>query len=213
MAAASPSLSKKNYDLLFKVILIGDSSVGKTNLLNRFARDSFQIDSTTTIGVEVQSHLYQQDGQTVKVQMWSTAGQERYRATTVTYYRGAVGALLVYDMTRLATFNSAVHWLNELREHADPNVVVSLVGNKSDLHHLKAVSSTEAKEFADSQSLLFAETSALDASNVNETFESLFAGKSDLTAFFTKLDMLSLWFLIVILSYLPEIQELTDGIS
>ena len=167
--------SLKNYDLLFKVVLVGDAGVGKTNLLNRFAKDRFELESATTIGVEFHSYVYEQDGKTIKVQLWSTAGQERYRATTMTYYRGAVGALLVYDMTRLATFNSTRSWLSELREHADSDVVVSLVGNKNDLHHLKAVSTEEAEEFAENHSLLFAETSASTASNVKESFKDLFS--------------------------------------
>lgn len=172
--AAKPP--EKAYDLLFKVVLIGDAGVGKTNLLTRFSRDRFQLESATTIGVEFESYVYKEDDKTVRVQLWSTAGQERYRATTVTYYRGAVGALLVYDMTKLASFNNVGYWLNELRQHADPNVVVSLIGNKCDLHHLKAISSTEASEFAEQNSLLFSETSALNATNVEEAFKSLFAG-------------------------------------
>ena len=174
--AAESRTQERSYDLLFKVVLIGDAGVGKTNLLTQFTRGHFQLDSNTTIGVEYESHTYREEEKTVKVQLWSTAGQERYRATAVTYYRGAVGALLVYDMTRLSTYNNVEYWLGQLREHAGPNVVVSLVGNKSDLHHLKAVPSHEAREFAEQHSLLFSETSALDATNVEEAFKSLFTG-------------------------------------
>lgn len=177
MAARTASKPpEKNYDLLFKVVLIGDAGVGKTNLLTQFTRGHFQLESNTTIGVEYESYIYKEEEKTVKVQLWSTAGQERYRATTVTYYRGAVGALLVYDMTKLSTYNNVEYWLSQLYEHADPNVVVALIGNKCDLHHLKAVNTEEAKEFAEQHSLLFTETSALDATNVEEAFKTLFTG-------------------------------------
>jgi len=103
-------------------------------------------------------------------------GQERYRAITSAYYRGAVGALLVYDITKRATFESCERWLRELRDHAVPNIVIMLVGNKSDLKHLRAVSTEEAKDFAEKNSLSFIETSALDATNVDTAFFSILKG-------------------------------------
>lgn len=115
----------------------------------------------------------QVDGKTIKSQIWDTAGQERYRAITSAYYRGAVGALLVYDISKKGTFENVERWLKELKDHADANLVVMLVGNKSDLKHLRAVSTEEGSAFASSNSLSFIETSALDATNVEGAFRAI----------------------------------------
>ena len=136
------------YDYLFKLLLIGDSGVGKSNLLSRFTRNEFNLDSKSTIGVEFATRSLSVDGKVVKAQIWDTAGQERYRAITSAYYRGAVGALLVYDISKQPTFANVTRWLKELRDHADSSIVIMLVGNKSDLRHLRAVPTEEAKEFA-----------------------------------------------------------------
>ena len=109
----------------------------------------------------------------MKAQIWDTAGQERYRAITSAYYRGAVGALLVYDITKQATFDNVGRWLKELRDHADSNIVIMLVGNKSDLRHLRSVQAEDAKSFCEKETLSFIETSALDATNVEEAFENI----------------------------------------
>jgi Ras-related protein Rab-11A len=162
-----------NYDYLFKVVLIGDSGVGKSNLLSRFTRNEFNLDSKSTIGVEFATRSINVDGKTVKAQIWDTAGQERYRAITSAYYRGAVGALLVYDIAKHATYVNVTRWLKELRDHADSNIVIMLVGNKSDLKHLRAVPTDEAKAFSTENGLSFIETSALDASNVESAFQNI----------------------------------------
>jgi small GTP-binding protein len=160
-------------DFLVKIVLIGDSGVGKTNLLSRFTRDQFNPDSKSTIGVEFATKTLEIEGKTVKAQIWDTAGQERYRAITSAYYRGAIGALLLYDVTSALTFQSLTRWLQELRENADSNIVVMLVGNKCDLQELRAVATDEGVGFAKTESLLFIETSALDATNVQESFKKL----------------------------------------
>ncbi|GAB4859642.1 Ras- protein ypt3 [Ancistrocladus abbreviatus] len=167
MAAYRPD---DDYDYLFKLVLIGDSGVGKSNLLSRFTRNEFNLESKSTIGVEFATRSLNIDGKVIKAQIWDTAGQERYRAITSAYYRGAVGALLVYDVTRYPTFENTARWLKELREHTDPNIVVMLIGNKSDLRHLVAVSTEEGKSFAERESLFFMETSALEATNVEQAF-------------------------------------------
>jgi len=113
----------------------------------------------------------QVEGKTVKAQIWDTAGQERYRAITSAYYRGAVGALLVYDLTKKQTYDNVHRWLHELREHADSNIVIMLVGNKSDLRHLRAVPEEEGRFLAEKEGLSFLETSALDASNIEKAFQ------------------------------------------
>jgi len=162
-----------NFDYLFKVVLIGDSGVGKSNLLSRFTRNEFNLETKSTIGVEFATRSISVDGKTLKAQIWDTAGQERYRAITAAYYRGAVGALLVYDIAKHATYVNVTRWLKELRDHADSNIVIMLVGNKSDLKHLRAVPTEEAKSFATENGLSFIETSALDASNVESAFQTI----------------------------------------
>lgn len=161
----------EEYDYLFKVVLIGDSGVGKSNLLSRFTRNEFCLESKSTIGVEFATRTLQVEGRTVKAQIWDTAGQERYRAITSAYYRGAVGALLVYDVTKPTTFENVSRWLKELRDHADSNIVIMLIGNKTDLKHLRAVASEDAQNFAEKEGLFFIETSALDATNVDKAFQ------------------------------------------
>ncbi|KAL5209367.1 hypothetical protein ABZP36_004990 [Zizania latifolia] len=113
------------------------------------------------------------EGKIVKAQIWDTAGQERYRAITSAYYRGAVGALLVYDVTKATTFENVKRWLKELRDHADSNIVVMLIGNKIDLKHLRSVTLEDATSFAEIEGLSFIETSALDATNVDRAFQTV----------------------------------------
>ncbi|KAJ6432586.1 RAS-RELATED PROTEIN RAB11C-LIKE [Salix viminalis] len=161
------------YDYLFKIVLIGDSGVGKSNILSRFTRNEFCLDSKSTIGVEFATRTLQVEGKTVKAQIWDTAGQERYRAITSAYYRGAVGALLVYDITKRQTFDNVRRWLRELRDHADSNIVIMLAGNKSDLNHLRSVSTEDAQMLAEKEGLSFLETSALEASNVEKAFQTV----------------------------------------
>jgi len=162
-----------DYDYLFKVVIIGDSGVGKSNLLSRFTRNEFHLDSKSTIGVEFATRSISHDGKIIKAQIWDTAGQERYRAITSAYYRGAVGALLVYDISKRLTFENVERWLKELRTHADPSILVMLVGNKCDLKHLQAVITDDAKSFAEQNNLAFIETSAMDSTNVDVAFETI----------------------------------------
>ncbi|XP_022644748.1 ras-related protein Rab-11B-like [Varroa jacobsoni] len=165
--------TEDEYDYLFKVVLIGDSGVGKSNLLSRFTRNEFNLESKSTIGVEFATRSIQVEGKTVKAQIWDTAGQERYRAITSAYYRGAVGALLVYDIAKHTTYENVERWLKELRDHADHHIVIMLVGNKNDLRHLRAVPTDEAKAFAERNNLSFIETSALDSTNVETAFQQI----------------------------------------
>ncbi|KAF6133969.1 hypothetical protein GIB67_040733 [Kingdonia uniflora] len=158
-------------DYLFKVVIIGDSAVGKSNLLSRYARNEFNMNSKATIGVEFQTQSIDIDGREIKAQIWDTAGQERFRAVTSAYYRGAVGALIVYDITRRTTFNSVSRWLEELNTHSDTTVAKMLVGNKSDLNNIRDVSVEEGKTLAEENGLFFMETSALDSTNVKIAFD------------------------------------------
>ncbi|XP_021845632.1 ras-related protein Rab2BV [Spinacia oleracea] len=161
------------YDYLFKIVLIGDSGVGKSNILSRFTRNEFCLESKSTIGVEFATRTLQVEGKVVKAQIWDTAGQERYRAITSAYYRGAVGALLVYDLTKKQSFDNVNRWLHELRDHADSNIVIMLVGNKSDLRHLRGVTEQEGQFLAEREELVFLETSALDSTNVDKAFQTI----------------------------------------
>ncbi|KAI9107311.1 hypothetical protein K1719_021699 [Acacia pycnantha] len=165
----------EEYDYLFKVVLIGDSGVGKSNLLSRFTRNEFCLESKSTIGVEFATRTLEVEGRTIKAQIWDTAGQERYRAITSAYYRGALGALLVYDVTKPTTFENVSRWLKELRDHADANIVIMLIGNKTDLKHLRAVATEDAQSYAEKEGLSFIETSALEATNVEKAFQTILA--------------------------------------
>ncbi|XP_019130744.1 ras-related protein Rab-25b [Larimichthys crocea] len=167
--------SDEAYNFVFKVVLIGESGVGKSNLLSRFTKNEFNHDSRTTIGVEFSTRTVQLSGFTIKAQIWDTAGLERYRAITSAYYRGAVGALLVYDITKHLTYDSVDRWLKELYDHADPHIVVMLVGNKTDLESERSVPTEEAQGFAEKNGLLFLETSALESTNVEAAFNNVLA--------------------------------------
>ncbi|CAL9122528.1 unnamed protein product [Musa textilis] len=167
--------AEEEYDYLFKVVLIGDSGVGKSNLLSRFTRNEFCLESKSTIGVEFATRTLQVEGRIIKAQIWDTAGQERYRAITSAYYRGALGAILVYDVTKPTTFENVSRWLKELRDHADPNIVIMLIGNKTDLKQLRAVASEDAQGYAEKEGLSYIETSALEATNVEQAFQLILA--------------------------------------
>jgi small GTP-binding protein len=160
-------------DFLLKLILVGDSGVGKTNLLSQFARNRFNPESKTTIGVEFATKTLNVDGKVVKAQIWDTAGQERYRAITSSYYKGAVGALILYDITSSVSFASVPRWLEELRNLAEPSILIMLVGNKLDRVEARSVATEEGKNFADRESLLFLETSAKESTNVEQAFSQV----------------------------------------
>ena len=163
-----------DYNYLFKVVLIGDSGVGKSNLLTRFSRNEFDSQSKSTIGMEFVYRFIQVDGSTIKAQIWDTAGQERFRALMPSYFRGAAGALLVYDITRRLTYENAVtSWLKELRDHADENIVILLVGNQKDLDKGRSVRTDEAEAFAKRKNMMFIETSALDCTNVETALHNI----------------------------------------
>ncbi|KAG6791500.1 hypothetical protein POTOM_000621 [Populus tomentosa] len=163
------------YDYLFKLLLIGDSGVGKSCLLLRFADDSYLESYISTIGVDFKIRTVEQDGKTIKLQIWDTAGQERFRTITSSYYRGAHGIIIVYDVTDQESFNNVKQWLNEIDRYASENVNKLLVGNKSDLTANKVVSYETAKAFADEIGIPFMETSAKNAINVEQAFMAMAA--------------------------------------
>lgn len=164
-------MSKRDYDYLFKLVLIGDSGVGKSCLLLRFADDAFTESYISTIGVDFRFRTVTINKKTVKLQIWDTAGQERFRTITSAYYRGADGIILVYDVTSQETFDH-IHdngWLHEVNKYASETTCKLLVGNKSDRSD-KAVSPDTAKAFANTLGIPFLETSAKSAANVEEAF-------------------------------------------
>lgn len=168
----------KSISYLYKIVLVGEVGVGKTSLLARYIKGVYLPKPESTIGVEFSTRTVQlSNGATVKAQIWDTAGQERYRAITSAHYRRAVGALLVYDLTNYPTFTAAKQWVNNLRENAEPEIIIMLVGNKQDITEsnamLRKVSYDEGKEFAAGNGLLFCEASAASAYKVKEAFEEL----------------------------------------
>jgi len=158
------------YDFLFKILLIGDSGVGKSCLLLRFADDTYTESYISTIGVDFKIRTIEHKGKVVKLQIWDTAGQERFRTITSSYYRGAHGIIVVYDVTDQVSFNNTKQWLQEIDRYACENVNKMLVGNKADLTTKKVVDYNTAKEFADSLGFPFLETSAKNSSNVELAF-------------------------------------------
>ena len=163
--------SSYEYELLFKIVLVGDASVGKTNILSRFTSNTFNIESKPTIGVEFATKSLMIKDKNVKAQIWDTAGQERYRAITGSYYKGATGAMIIYDITKLISFQNVDKWLKELQDHCENKVFVMLVGNKSDLKHLRVVKQEEGASYAQKHGLAFIETSALESYNIDQAFE------------------------------------------
>ncbi|PAV74187.1 hypothetical protein WR25_08753 [Diploscapter pachys] len=159
-----------NYSYIFKYIIIGDMGVGKSCLLHQFTEKKFLSDCPHTIGVEFGTRIIEVSGQKIKLQIWDTAGQERFRAVTRSYYRGAAGALMVYDITRRSTYNHLSSWLTDARNLTNPNTVIFLIGNKSDLEGQRDVPYEEAKAFADENGLTFLECSAKTGENVEDSF-------------------------------------------
>ncbi|CAD2216397.1 Rab family, other [Angomonas deanei] len=163
----------ERYDLLMKLIVVGDSGTGKTSLLHRFVEDTFSEDQPQTIGIEFGSKLIQLGDKVVKLQIWDTAGQERYKSVTRSYYRGAVGCLVVYDTTNRASFESLPRWLSDVRELAGDDTVIMIVGNKKDLAKLgenRKVLHNEGSLFAQQNNVLHFETSAASGEFVSEAF-------------------------------------------
>nr|XP_015806280.2 ras-related protein ORAB-1 [Nothobranchius furzeri] len=158
------------YDYLFKLLLIGDSGVGKSCLLLRFADDTYTESYISTIGVDFKIRTVDMDGKTVKLQIWDTAGQERFRTITSSYYRGAHGIIIVYDVTEQESFNNVKQWLDEIDRYACENVSRLLVGNKSDLVSKKVVDAASAQDLASSLKIPFLETSAKSSDNVEKAF-------------------------------------------
>jgi Ras-related protein Rab-2A len=162
-----------NYTYLFKFIIIGDSSVGKSSLLLKFIEKRFKTDHDITIGVEFGVKTIElKDKSLIKLQIWDTAGQEHFKSIIRVYYRGAIGALLVYDISNRDTFDHVISWIKEVKNYSNPNILFILVGNKIDLIN-RQVSYEEGLAFADKYNMLFIETSAKTSHNIDNSFNTL----------------------------------------
>ena len=159
-----------SYDHMFRYIIVGDMAVGKSCLLLQFTDHRFRYQHELTIGVEFGGKTIEVKGKTIKIQIWDTAGQEAFQAITRTYYKGAIGALLVYDITRKDSFEHITKWLQEVRNNGSKDICCILIGNKKDLEENRQVSYEEGKKLAEENGLLFLETSAKTAENVQEAF-------------------------------------------
>ena len=166
-------MDKDSYDFLFKLILIGDSSVGKSNILLKYLKGEFDPNSKATVGVEFGTKNIKIKNKNIKIQIWDTAGQERYRSITSAYYKGAKGAFIVYDITRKNTFDNIDKWLSDLKTNGDKNMAIIIIGNKSDLDDKREVEKDEGIKKSDEYKTAFMETSALNGDNVDKAFDEL----------------------------------------
>ncbi|XP_073328959.1 ras-related protein Rab-8B [Pagrus major] len=163
----------KTYDYLFKLLLIGDSGVGKTCLLFRFSEDSFNTTFISTIGIDFKIRTIELDGKRVKLQIWDTAGQERFRTITTAYYRGAMGIMLVYDISNEKSFENIKNWIRNIEEHASSDVEKMVLGNKCDMTDRRQVSKDRGEKLAIDYGVKFLETSAKSSLNVEEAFYTM----------------------------------------
>ncbi|XP_021726868.1 ras-related protein RABF1-like isoform X1 [Chenopodium quinoa] len=158
----------------FKLVLLGDSGVGKSCIVLRFVRGQFDPTSKVTVGASFLSQtIALQDSTTVKFEIWDTAGQERYAALAPLYYRGAAVAVVVYDLTSPESFTKAQYWVKELQKHGSPDIVMALVGNKADLLDRREIPAEEGIEYAEKNGMFYIETSAKTADNINQLFEEI----------------------------------------
>jgi len=163
--------AKEDYKL--KLVVVGDSGVGKTNLIKRFANNTFNSNSKATVGVEFLSKSFKINNRIFKIEIWDTAGQERYKSITAAYYKGAKGALVVYDITSKISFENIDKWMMEIKEKSSKDLKLMIIGNKSDLKDARQVSNEEALRKAQDTGIPLMETSALDSTNVKEAFHDL----------------------------------------
>ena len=166
---SSPDIEAK-HDYMFRYIIVGDSNVGKSCLLLQFTDNKFRQNHEATIGVEFGGKTIKLQEKIIKIQIWDTAGQEVYQAITRGYYKGATGAFVVYDITKKETFEHVERWLEDVKTNASKDIQIILIGNKKDLENERVVSFDEGASLAEKYGILFLETSAKTAYNVNEAF-------------------------------------------
>lgn len=166
-------MATKSYDYLFKLLLIGDSGVGKTSILFKFSEDTFSPAFISTIGIDFKIRTIEVDGKKIKLQVWDTAGQERFRTITTAYYRGAMGIMLVYDVSNLKSFENISNWIRNIEMHATQDVELMILGNKCDIADKRQVSKEKGEQLALQHSIKFMETSAKANINIEEAFVTL----------------------------------------
>ena len=166
-------MEEENYEMRFKVVLVGDSFVGKTNIMSKYLKNEFHEDSKATVGVEFGSKQFNVEGHSIKAQIWDTAGQERYKAITSAYYKGAKGAFVVYDITRKGSFESIDKWVSDLTAAADKKITIVVIGNKCDLEDQRQITKEQGEEKAGKLEVAFLETSALSGENLDKAFEMM----------------------------------------
>ena len=169
----STTKGSEDYEFIFKVLLLGNSNVGKSSLFLRFVDDIWNDTFVPTIGVDFKIKTFDIDEKKIKMQIWDTAGQERFKNIIASYYRGAHGILLIFDVTDKDSFKNLSNWLIEIEKNASKNVLKVLIGNKTDLEEKRVITYNQGKEFADTYGLKYIETSAEKNLNVNEAFETL----------------------------------------
>lgn len=169
----SAAMAKKTYDLLFKLLLIGDSGVGKTCILFRFSDDAFNTTFISTIGIDFKIKTIELGGKKIKLQIWDTAGQERFHTITTSYYRGAMGIMLVYDITNAKSFENISKWLRNIDEHASEDVERMLLGNKCDMEDKRVVPKEKGEQISREHNIRFFETSAKSNINIEKAFFTL----------------------------------------
>ena len=160
-----------SYEIMVKVVLVGDSGVGKTNIMRKYLKNQFREDSKATVGVEFGSKQFTVENHQIKAQIWDTAGQERYKAITSAYYKGAKGAFVVYDITRKNTFETVNKWVSDISAAADKKITLILIGNKNDLEDQRQVTKEMGEEKAKELGLAFMETSACSGENLDKAFQ------------------------------------------
>ena len=166
-------MEKESYDLLFKLILIGDSCVGKSNILLKYLKNEFDPNSRATVGVEFGTKNIIINNKKIKIQIWDTAGQERYRSITSAYYKGAKGCFIVYDITNSQSFDDIIKWYEEIKRSGDKGVSIILVGNKCDLENERKITIEMGKNKAKEMNCPFYETSALSNIMIEQVFKSM----------------------------------------
>ena len=166
-------MSEENYDFIFKILLLGNSDVGKSSLILRYVDGTWSNTFIPTIGVDFKVKTIEVDNKKLKMQIWDTAGQERFRTVIASYFRGSQGILLIYDVTNKTSFQELESWLQIIDNNASEDVLKILIGNKIDLEEEREITKEEGQSFANRHNLQFMETSAKMNTNVNEAFEAL----------------------------------------
>ena len=166
-------MEDENYEMMFKVVLVGDSFVGKTNIMSKYLKNEFHEDSKSTVGVEFGSKQFIIENHKIKAQIWDTAGQERYKSITSAYYKGAKGVFVIYDISNKNSFDSIDSWVNDVKATADKRLTVVIIGNKCDLEEQRQVTTQEGEQKATKLEAAFFETSALLGQNLDKAFEMM----------------------------------------